>query len=112
MVEASMDQAFYLMRHKDKDYCHAVRVFEGPTHEGPHEDFVLTEPVYVEANNRLWKEDRVFWITRIVSEEAGCDGPQVWLTFSRYGGHGDVSVCPTDLRKLPAMLRIAHEASD
>lgn len=107
-----MDQAFYLAKHPDKDYYHAVRVFEGKDHDGPHEDFELCEPVHVENGGipSCFPPQRVFWITRIVSKEPGCNGPQVWLNFNRYGGHGSVSVCPTALRKLPAMLRIAYEA--
>ncbi len=108
-----MARAFALGKEDGKDYFGVVRVYEGEEHEGPFEDYELQEPVYVEgvSVSRIFSKGRVFWIARIVENEPDL-GPQVWLTFTRYGGHGDLSVCPSELRKLPAMLRIAHEASD
>jgi len=107
-------RSFQLEKRTGSDFWCAVKCFEAHKTPctGPSERFVLGEPVHTRTpflgaeHNR----ERVFWITRIVDSDYDDSGPRVWLTYERFGGHGDFNVCPTELRKLPAMLRIALEA--
>lgn len=106
--------SYQLERRKDQDFFCAVSCFEAHMEActGPSDRFVLGEPVHTSEPflGAKHNKDRVFWLARITDREDHPMDPQVHLTFTRHGGHGDTSVCPTQLRKLPAMLRIAHEA--
>ena len=107
-------RSFQLEKKTGDEHWSSVRCYEEHAIPcmGPFERFELSEPVWVDGDSLRapFSKEKVFWITRIVDSEHDEQGPQVWLNFVRYGGHGDVSVCPTELRKLPAMLRLAHEA--
>ena len=91
-----------------------VAVWDAEDPLGPirGEIFELSEPVHVDNSfPRLDSaEQRVFWIARFAEHKTR--GGEVWLTHTRYGGHGDTSVSPARLRKLPAMLRLACEATE
>ena len=106
--------SFQTERRKDAEHIHAVTCFAAHKEActGPGDRFELSEPVYVENGvlGGLSSNQHVFWITRIMLEFEDNDEVRVHLTFKRHSGHGDTWVRPTALRKLPGMLRIAHEA--
>lgn len=108
--------SYQLERIEGQEHWRAVVVFGADAAKpctGPSERFELGEPVHTSEPflKRKSNKGRVFWITRITSDEEN-DDAQIWLNFTRYGGHGDLSVSPTRLRKLPAMLRLAVEAKE
>ena len=110
-----MDRMSYQFEADEEDGTwQRIAVWDGADPLGPinGESFELGEPVYVASSfHDLDHADlRVFWIRHF--SDKGSYEDAVVLHHTRYGVIGTTSISPARLRKLPAMLRIAHEATE
>lgn len=109
--------SYELGRLKGDDHFSIVRVYEVGSDpcEGPCEEFLLGEPVYLKtpppsyypAGKRSEPDATIWWIRNIREDgEAGC----ITVARTREGPDpGAVDVSPMKLEKLPEMVRLAVE---